>query len=213
MSAGLMKQALRPLQTQLYGRSISHVKVFARAMPQHTYYAKRMVSERSFAEERLKEMGESLDPAPDEGAIEVDLSNIDAPNARVQKIVDEVLDLNIIEVNMFFKAIQRRLGVSDEFLSGAMGGGGGGQMVPDAEEAAVEEVVVKDVFEVKLKAFDPKSKIKIIKEVRALTGLGLKEAKELVEKAPVIVKDGLTKDDAAALEKTLVELGAEVEIL
>ena len=70
---------------------------------------------------------------------------------------------------------QKRLGVSDEFLSGAMGGGGGGQMAPVTEEAAVEEVVVKDVFEVKLKAFDPKSKIKIIKEVRALTGLGLKE--------------------------------------
>jgi large subunit ribosomal protein L7/L12 len=54
-------------------------------------------------------------------------------------------------------------------------GGGGGHAAPAAEEAVVEEVVVKDVFEIKLKAFDPKSKIKIIKEVRALTGLGLKE--------------------------------------
>ena len=70
---------------------------------------------------------------------------------------------------------QKRLGVSDEFLSGAMGGGGGGGQMAAAEEAVVEEVVVKDIFEVKLKAFDPKSKIKIIKEVRALTGLGLKE--------------------------------------
>lgn len=172
-----------------------------------------MISERSFAEERLKEMGETLDPAPDEGIVEVDFANIDAPNARVQKIVDEVLDLNIIEVNMFFKAIQKRLGVSDEFLSGSMGGGGGQMAAAAEEEAVVEEVVVKDVFEMKLKAFDPKSKIKIIKEVRALTGLGLKEAKDLVEKAPVIVKDGLSKDDAAALEKVLVELGAEVEIL
>jgi large subunit ribosomal protein L7/L12 len=73
-------------------------------------------------------------------------------------------------------AIQKKLGVTDEFLSGSMGGGGGqmsGGGAEEAEEKAPE--VVKDVFEVKLKAFDPKSKIKIIKEVRAITGLGLKE--------------------------------------
>ena len=74
---------------------------------------------------------------------------------------------------------QKRLGVSDEFLSGAMGGGGGGGGGQMGAPAA-EEVVVKDIFEVKLKAFDPKSKIKIIKEVRALTGLGLKEVRSVV---------------------------------
>ena len=71
--------------------------------------------------------------------------------------------------------MQKRLGVSDEFLSGAMGGGGGGAPAPAAVEEEVEKVVEKDIFEVKLKSFDPKSKIKIIKEVRGLTGLGLKE--------------------------------------
>jgi large subunit ribosomal protein L7/L12 len=63
---------------------------------------------------------------------------------------------------------------------GGGGGGGGGQMGAPAAEEAAEEVVVKDIFEVKLKAFDPKSKIKIIKEVRALTGLGLKEVRSVV---------------------------------
>jgi large subunit ribosomal protein L7/L12 len=60
---------------------------------------------------------------------------------------------------------------------------------------------------------DPKIKIKIIKEVRALTGLGLKEAKELVEKAPCVVKPGLKKDEAEALMKILTDIGAEVELL
>jgi hypothetical protein len=83
------------------------MRAFApRAIPKHAYNAKRMITERSFAEERLKEMGETLDPAPDEGIIEVDFSDVDTPNARVTKLVDEVLDLNVIEVNMFFKTIQ-----------------------------------------------------------------------------------------------------------
>jgi hypothetical protein len=101
-----MKQAFKPLQARICSRSYSQLSVVAsRAVPKHAYCAKRMVSERSFAEERLKEMGETLDPS-DEGAIEVDFADIDTPNARVTKLVDEVLDLNIIEVNMFFKTIQ-----------------------------------------------------------------------------------------------------------
>jgi hypothetical protein len=61
----------------------------------------------------------------------------------------------------------------------------------------------QDAFDLKLAAVDAKAKIKIIKEVRTITGLGLKEAKELVEKAPVVIKEGLPKDEAAELLKTL----------
>jgi large subunit ribosomal protein L7/L12 len=99
------------------------------------------------------------------------------------------------------------------------GGGGGGGRGPPAEEAApvaeavVEPPKVKDVFELKLKVVDAKAKIKIIKEVRTITGLGLKEAKDLVEKAPCIVKDNLSKADADKFLKVLVEAGAEAELV
>lgn len=71
----------------------------------------------------------------------------------------------------------------------------------------------KTEFTLKLTKVDAASKIKVIKEVRAITGLGLKEAKELVEKAPCNLKEGLPKADVDALAKTLKEAGAEIEII
>ena len=88
----------------------------------------------------------------------------------------------------------------------AAGGGGGGGGAPAAKE---EEV--KSTFDVVLKAAGDK-KINVIKEVRAATGLGLKEAKDLVEGAPKTVKEGLAKDEAEKLKKTLEEQGATVEL-
>ena len=82
---------------------------------------------------------------------------------------------------------------------------------PAGPVAAVEEVVVKDTFDVVLKAAGDK-KIQVIKVVRAATGLGLKEAKDLVEAAPKNVKEGLTKDDAEKLKKELEDQGASVEL-
>ena len=91
--------------------------------------------------------------------------------------------------------------------------GGGGAGGGDATSGApIEEAEAKTSFDVKLKAFDPKSKIKLIKEVRASTGLGLKEAKDLVESAPAVMKKGLTKDEAEDLKKKLEEIGGEVEL-
>ncbi|MBW8002667.1 MAG: 50S ribosomal protein L7/L12 [Planctomycetes bacterium] len=86
---------------------------------------------------------------------------------------------------------------------------GGAVMV--AGPAAAEEVEEKTTFDVMLKNFGEK-KIQVIKEVRALTGLGLKEAKDLVESAPTAVKEGLTKEDAEAAQKKLEEVGATVEL-
>jgi large subunit ribosomal protein L7/L12 len=82
---------------------------------------------------------------------------------------------------------------------------------PAAPTAAAEEVVVKDTFDVVLKAAGDK-KIQVIKVVRSATGLGLKEAKDLVEAAPKNVKEGLTKDDAEKLKKELEDQGASVEL-
>jgi len=85
-----------------------------------------------------------------------------------------------------------------------MAGGGGGP-------AKAEEAEVKSTFDVVLKAAGDK-KIQVIKEVRAATGLGLKEAKDLVEGAPKVVKEGLQKDEAEKLKKELEEQGATVEL-
>ena len=84
-------------------------------------------------------------------------------------------------------------------MGGGGGGGGGGE--------AAEEVEEKTEFEVKIKAFDAKAKIKIIKEVRAITGLGLKEAKELVEGVPATVKKDVPKEEADEMAAKLEELG------
>jgi len=86
----------------------------------------------------------------------------------------------------------------------AGGGGGGGAAAAPVEEA-------KSTFDVVLKAAGDK-KIQVIKEVRAATGLGLKEAKDLVEGAPKTVKEGLTKDEAEKLKKSLEDQGATVEL-
>jgi large subunit ribosomal protein L7/L12 len=94
----------------------------------------------------------------------------------------------------------------------ASGGAQAAGAAPAAAAPAAEEKKEKDAFDLKLKVVDAKAKIKVIKEVRTITGLGLKEAKELVEKAPVLVKPGLKKEEAEAFKKLLVEAGAEVEL-
>ncbi len=87
-------------------------------------------------------------------------------------------------------------------------GGGGGAAAPVEEE--IKEV--KTAFDVKLVSFDAKNKIKIIKEVRAITGLGLKEAKDLVENVPGVLKKDVKKEDADALVALLAEIGGVVEL-
>lgn len=90
----------------------------------------------------------------------------------------------------------------------AASGAGSGSTAAVAQEAPKE----KDSFAIKIGAVDAKAKIKVIKEVRAITGLGLKEAKELVEKAPVVLKEGVKKEEAEAFKKLLVDAGATVEL-
>jgi len=82
----------------------------------------------------------------------------------------------------------------------------------DAGAGNATEKEEKTSFDVKLEAFDATTKLKIIKEVRAITGLGLKEAKELVEKAPSEIKSGVTKEEAETLKTKLSEVGATIKI-
>ena len=125
--------------------------------------------------------------------------------ADLQKLVDELSNLTVIEAAELSKLLEEKWGVSAAApVAVAAVGGGAGAAAPAAEEE-------KDSFDVILTGSGDK-KINVIKEVRAITGLGLKEAKDLVEGAPKPVKEGVNKAEAADLKKKLEEAGATVEV-
>ena len=121
--------------------------------------------------------------------------------ADLSKIVDELSKLTVLEAAELSKLLEEKWGVSAAAAVAVAAG-------PGAAAAAVEE---KTEFTVVLAAAGDK-KIEVIKEVRALTGLGLKEAKDLVEAAPKSLKEGVNKDEAAAIKKKFEEVGAKVSI-
>ena len=121
----------------------------------------------------------------------------------VKKIGDKIVDLSLLQAQELGDYLEEVHGIAPAAAAVAVAAG------PAAEDAPAEEE--KTAFDVVLKAVGDK-KIQVIKVARAATGLGLKEAKELVEKAPTIVKEGLSKEDAEALKKELEASGAEVEI-
>ena len=123
--------------------------------------------------------------------------------AELQKIVDELSKLTILEASELTKMLEEKWGVSAAAAVAVAGPAGGGAAAAPAEE--------KTEFTVVLAAAGDK-KIEVIKEVRALTGLGLKEAKDLVEGAPKMVKEGVNKDEAAKIKTTLEKVGAKVEL-
>ena len=123
--------------------------------------------------------------------------------ADLQKIVDDLSSLTVLEAAELAKLLEEKWGVSAAAAVAVAGPAGGG-----AAAAPVEE---KTEFSVILLAAGEK-KIEVIKEVRAITGLGLKEAKDLVEGAPKPVKEGVSKDEAAKLKKQLEDAGATVEV-
>ncbi len=121
--------------------------------------------------------------------------------ADLEKIAEDLSALTVMEAADLAKLLEDKWGVSAAAPVAVAAAAGGG------EAAAVE----KDEFDVVLTAIGEK-KINVIKEVRAITGLGLKEAKELVESAPKAVKEGASKDDAAKLKEQLEAAGASVEL-
>ena len=123
--------------------------------------------------------------------------------ADLQKIVDDLSSLTVLEAAELAKLLEEKWGVSAAAAVAVAAGPAGG-----GAAAAVEE---KTEFTVVLAAAGDK-KIEVIKEVRAITGLGLKEAKDLVEGAPKTVKEGVNKDDAAKLKAQLEKVGAKVEL-
>lgn len=130
--------------------------------------------------------------------------------ADLEKLIDEISNMTVLELSELVKALEDKFGVSASAAPAiAMPG-----MMPVAADAAEEEAEVeeKTEFDVQLKDFGAK-KIPVIKEVRSITGLGLKEAKEKVESAPVVIQEGIAKEEAEKTKEQLEALGAEVEII
>ena len=128
--------------------------------------------------------------------------------ADIEKLIDEVSNMTVLELSELVKALEEKFDVSAAapvMAAGMMPVAAGGE----AEEAVVEE---QTAFDVQLKEIGDQ-KIKVIKEVRAITGLGLKEAKAAVEEAPTIVKEGASQEEADEVKEKLEAVGAVVEIL
>ena len=120
---------------------------------------------------------------------------------KITNILEEIKSLTILELNDLVKAVEEEFGVSAAAPVGVVAAGG-------AEAHAAEE---KTEFDVILASFGAK-KLDVIKVVRELTGLGLKDAKDLVEGAPKTIKEGVSKDEAEQVKAALTEAGATVEI-
>ena len=120
---------------------------------------------------------------------------------KITNILEEIKSLTILELNDLVKAVEEEFGVSAAAPVGVVAAAGAA--APAAEE--------KTEFDVILASFGAK-KLDVIKVVRELTGLGLKDAKDLVEGAPKTIKEGVSKDEAEKVKAALVEAGATVEI-
>jgi large subunit ribosomal protein L7/L12 len=123
--------------------------------------------------------------------------------AKVDSILEEIKGLTLLEASDLVKKMEETFGVSAAAATVVAGGGGGAAAAAPAEEKTEFTVVLTDVGG---------NKINVIKAVREVTSLGLKEAKDLVDGAPKTVKEGVNKDEAAAIKKKFEDAGAKVEI-
>ena len=123
--------------------------------------------------------------------------------ADINKLVDQLSELTVLEAADLAKALEEKWGVSAAAAVAAAPAAGGGAAAPAAEEQSEFDVILTG---------DGGKKINVIKEVRAITGLGLGEAKALVEGAPKAVKEGVSKDEAEKLKKQIEEAGGTVEL-
>src|SRR6202795_1482595 len=124
--------------------------------------------------------------------------------ADLQQLEEQIVGLSLLDAAQLVKRLEEKLGVSAAAAAPVMmAGGGGAAVAAPAEEKTEFAVVLKEVGG---------NKINVIKAVREVTSLGLKEAKELVDGAPKTVKDGVSKDEAAALKKKFEDAGAKGEV-
>nr|CAB3464519.1 unnamed protein product [Digitaria exilis] len=136
------------------------------------------------------------------------------PSDRVWRLVEDVSSLTLAESAALSSLLLRRLDIPSAppiaILNSAAGLGGVGGATAGAAGEKAAAAAEKTVFELRLEAFDAASKIKVIKEIRSFTDLGLKEAKDLVEKAPAVIKGGVSKEEAEAIVEKMKAVGAKV---
>ena len=123
--------------------------------------------------------------------------------ADINAIAEQIQGLTLLEASQLVKVLEEKLGVSAASAVAVAGPAGGGAPAPVVEEKTEFTVLLTGVGA---------NKINVIKVVREVTSLGLKEAKDLVDSAPKAVKEGITKDEAAAIQKKFVDAGATVEV-
>jgi large subunit ribosomal protein L7/L12 len=127
-------------------------------------------------------------------------------SATTDQIIDQLKSLTLLEASELVKAIEETFGVSAAAPMGGM------MMAAPAGGAAAEEVEEKTAFDLVLDEVPADKKIAVLKVVREITGLGLKDAKDLVESAPKTIKEGMPKADADAAKKQIEEAGGKVSI-
>ncbi|MCI8423849.1 MAG: 50S ribosomal protein L7/L12 [Lawsonibacter sp.] len=120
---------------------------------------------------------------------------------KINALLEEVKALTVLELSELVKALEEEFGVSAAAMAAPAAGGAAAEAAPEKTE-----------FDVVLAGFDAAAKIKVIKAVREITGLGLAEAKAKVEGAPQTLKEAVSKDEAEELKKKLEEAGAKVEL-
>jgi large subunit ribosomal protein L7/L12 len=124
--------------------------------------------------------------------------------ADLKAFAEQLVNLTVKEVNELATILKDEYGIEPAAAAPVMmAGGGGGSDAPEVEEKTAFDVILKSAGA---------SKLAVVKLVKELTGLGLKEAKELVDSAPKALKEGVAKDEADSLKKALEEAGAEVEV-
>ena len=129
-------------------------------------------------------------------------------STKTEEILESLKTLSLLEASELVKQIEEAFGVSAAASAGVVMAAPGAAAGGDSAEAAEE----KTEFEIVLESFEASSKIKVLKEVRNATGLGLGEAKALVEAAPKTIKEGATKEDAEALKKAIEAVGGKVTL-
>src|ERR1041384_7470714 len=142
-------------------------------------------------------MGGSSESAQTDEKVEIHMADL-------QQLEDSIVGLSLLDAAQLVKKLEERLGVSAAAAAPVMvAGGGGAAAAAPAEEKTEFTVVLKEVGA---------NKINVIKAVREVTSLGLKEAKELVDGAPKSIKEGVSKDEAETIKKKFTEAGATVEV-
>ncbi len=133
------------------------------------------------------------------------MSNVEQAKAAITKddVVQFIEQMTVLELSELVKELEDKFGVSAAVPVAMAAAPGAGEAAPEAAEQTEFDVILSTIGE---------KKIQVIKVARAITGLGLKEAKELVEGAPSAVKEAVTKEEAESLKKQLEEVGAGVEI-